>query len=414
LPRLIALLARQFDPIWTPALYNYLALLVSALMGLCLISPRMPGGRLGGLAMALLLLIAPNYSGEVFLTPTNLQWVTAPVMVALLIKSPPASMATAVMEAFVMFLIGVTTPFSIVLVPLAGVWVWSFGFRRRVAASDALETEAGTPYLSFVERADRFRLMMGAALTLAAVIQAGAVLHSAHLQLQENSNPKPMSLEIIVQAIGFRTVVEAFFPQLPTGDGIVRLVIGIVTLGVLGALALFPGKYRPMRMLLVGVILAFLGVTLVRCWGMGNALLDDGLGDRYFYPIRIQLMWCFLLAGLDAWSARHWSGIWCGFLLGLAVVASIRVYRVPPWPDEHWANYVPAIREGRPVDIPLNPLWVYHYPGRRPVISNQLSVIGNQSKVQSPRSKVPSPESAVQSPETRVPDSSVNDPDSTE
>jgi len=143
--------------------------------------------------------------------------------------------------------------------------------------------------------------------------------------------------------------------------------------------------------------------TLVRCWGMGDTLLDDGLGDRYFYPIRIHLVWCCLLAGLDAWSARHWSGVWCGFLLALAVVASIRVYRVPPWPDEQWAKYVPAIREGRPVDIPLNPLWVYHYPGRPSgVQSSKFKVQSPEPAVQSPESNVQNPVSAAQSAESAV------------
>jgi hypothetical protein len=351
--------------------------------------------------MALLLLIAPNYSGEVFLTPTNLQWIMAPLMAGLLLKSAPATTARAVMEAGLLFLIGVSTPFSIVLAPLVWVWIWSFGFRRRVAAShhQDLPAEGESPYLSFIERADRSRIIMGTALTLAAAIQATAVLDSPHLQLAPG-NSKPMSLELIVQAIGLRTAAEAFVPQLPSGDAWVRLGIGVLTLGGLATLALFPGKYRPARVLLVGIITAYLVTTLVRCWGMGGTLLDDGLGDRYFYPIRIHLVWCCLLAGLDAWTARHWSGVWCGFLLALTVVASIRVYRVPPWPDEHWANYVPAIREGRPVDIPLNPLWVYHYPGRGTGNGNQSSVIGNQSSVISNQSSVISNQSTGKAPES--------------
>src|SRR5262249_34731128 len=153
-----------------------------------------------------------------------------------------------------------------------------------------LPAEGESPYLNFIERADRSRIIMGTALTLAAAIQATAVLDSPHLQFAPG-NSKPMSLELNVQAVGWGTAAEAFVPQLPSGDTLVRLGIGIVTLGGLGVLALFPGKYRPARVLLVGIITAYLVATLVRCWGMGDTLLDDGLGDRYFYPIRIHLVW---------------------------------------------------------------------------------------------------------------------------
>ncbi len=359
LPRLIALLAHKFDPIWTPLIYTYLALLVSGVMTLCLVSPRMPGGRLGGLAMALFLVMAPNYSGEVFLTPTNLQWITAPFMAGLLLKAPAVATSGAVMEGLLMFLLGVTSPFSIVLAPLAWAWVafrsCDMSFARRSLSDIA------TRFQRSMERIGRYEVIPVAFLTLAAVVQASAVFTTARLQ---SAQSQPMPLELIVQVIGFRTAIEAFAPQFPFSGDLARLLLGFLTVGGLGALALLPGKYRPMRLFLVVVIFAYLCTTFLRCWGMGTTLLDDGLADRYFYTIRIHLLWCCLLAAFDAWSARHWLGVWCGFLLGLAVVASVRIYRVPAWPDEHWRDYVPAIREGRPVDIPLNPLWIYHYQGR--------------------------------------------------
>ncbi len=335
IPRIIALLARMFDPAWTPAIYAFSALAISGLVAACLISPRMPGGRLGGLALATLLVMVPNYSGEVFLTPTNIQWVAAPLLAAMLLKSPPATTLSALVEALVCFLVGTTSPFSIVLAPFAWVRLWL--------------------------NRDGKRLVVTAGLTLAALIQATAILLTGELH---RSEPRPMPFGLIVKVFWFRMFEETFTPQIPSGTALALVAVGIFSFFCVCLLAVLPGKWRAERRLLAAVILAYFATTLVRCRDSGNFLLDNGLGDRYFYTIRIHLLWCFWLAFMDALNARHWLAVWLGLLLSLGVVSSVRSYQEEARQDKHWQDFVPALREGRPVDIPVQPNLIYHHRGR--------------------------------------------------
>ena len=339
IPRLIALAARPFDPAWTPAIYSYSALFISGLVATRLISPRAPGGRLTGLGLGLLLVVSPNYSNEIFLAPTNIQWLVIPFLTGLLLRAPPPTTGCAVAEALACFVVGTTTPLSIVVAPLAGVWaVW---------------------------RRERRRLIVVAGLVLAALLQAGALLLTS--QPPRGGNQQ-LTLGFVAQVLGLRVFAEGLLPQIPCDAGLVRAGMGWVTFAGLGLVGLLPGGYWPARLLLVTVTLASLGATLARGWstGVASALLDSGFDDRYFYAIRVQFLWCVLLAGVDAWTGRPWLAIGCGFLLGLGVVSALRTYRVGTLPDMRWGDYVPALREGRPVDIPLNPSWTYHYPGRQP------------------------------------------------
>jgi hypothetical protein len=337
IPRLIALTARHFDPAWTPAIYTYSALLISGLAALCLVSSRMPGERLAGFGVGLILVIVPNYSNEIFLTPTNLQWVIAPLLTALLVREPAPTIGWAFAEGLAVFVIGTSTPFSIALIPLVALWV----FWKR----------------------DRRRLLGASARAFAALVQAAALL-----SVTQGSQPtRPVAgLGFLAQVVGLRIFAETFTPQIPCETVMVRILMGLLALGGLVGLAGLPGKNRPVRLMLVAIVIASLTAAIARCRSTGvlSTLIDTGFGDRYFYAVRTHLLWCCLLAGLDSWATRRWLAILCSFLLCLAVISSLRTYRVESLPDLKWKDYVPALREGRPVSIPINPSWTYNYPGR--------------------------------------------------
>jgi len=115
LPRTIAYAAGFFDPLWTPAVYNGVALCIDVAVVAMLFSQRvrLPAKPVLALALALV-----PHNGEVFLSLTDLQWLLALALVLLLLTDDAATAAQRWFDRGALALCGLTGPFLCFLSPL--------------------------------------------------------------------------------------------------------------------------------------------------------------------------------------------------------------------------------------------------------------------------------------------------------
>ena len=331
-PRIVALGAQAVDPLYLPWAYNYSAWLIAAAVFAALLRVRTADGGGVGPIWAAAFLFTPHYSGEIFLALTNVQWVLTPFLVASVLRRPPEGGGPIALSTTAVLLAATTTPFSVILAPLAA---WAGLIRR-------------SPGSWFVNGA----LLAGALAQLLAI----------HFTSVPYPSQGWATWSYYLQNIGFRVGIETFVPERwwPTATGW-HSFAGLVVLTLFITLGTVAGPRRWERAALALAIAGFLLATYVRSKPFIAEMQDAGWGDRYFFAIRLLLVWqivCF------AWRAGRRQ--WALLVLLLVPLAAASRYRAGAWPDYRWADYAPALRRGEAVQIPINPSgWIYHYAGRR-------------------------------------------------
>ena len=334
LPRIIAWLApRILDPVWWPAFYNGVSFLVWLAVLARLFTARF--NLPGKVWLALAFVLVPH-SGEVFFNVTNLQWLTAFVLIQQAIIAPPRSRLENAGDLLILTLVTLTGPFGIAFLPLF-VWRWWHDRRR----------ENG--------------LALGVVLALAAV-QAWCVIHTGP-RFGYQSDPFQLWPNLVVAAR--RLVV---WPVLG-GDAARALPAGwIVAIGGLVIVGLLARAFRPgpQRQTQARIAAAFVLITLAAIYRTRpDTWAADNLhfGERYFYIPRVLLAW-LLIFQFDA-SSRALAVV--TRVLGLMIVVMhSRDFILPTPPDYHWRDHVAPIRQGIPATIPTLPEnWTLEYLGRR-------------------------------------------------
>ena len=129
-PRAVATLAAYLDPSLVPAFFVLLATLLALYVSARALSPRCPLPRQAGLA-ALAVVLVPD-TQEVLLNIVNLQWVLAGGLILLLLSRDPSGSAEWLHDAFAALALGLTGPFSILLLPL---FAWRAMSRRTLQST---------------------------------------------------------------------------------------------------------------------------------------------------------------------------------------------------------------------------------------------------------------------------------------
>lgn len=334
-PRLVATTASLLDPLHTPAIYNFAAALIALATAAAILRARWPGGPPVAWLAAASFVLVPHYSHEIFLNLTNVQWVLVSYLVLTLICAPPLGRLAPTLTTAAVFIAGLTSPFSAALIPLAAWRLW----RSPTAAG---------------------RLVF-ATLVLTGLIQTAATLTASQLALPGTATTPIAAGPIAwLEVLGYRVALEMWLPPAAWPAHGHALAGALLALGLLAA-ALWRGPARETRLLLVASFALFAIISALRIRPYLAELADAGWGDRYFVPLRVWLMWVValalpLLAG--RWRALPWLA------LAALTLATIPRYQGAAWTEKHWARYAPALRAGDPIDIPINPSWTYHYPGR--------------------------------------------------
>lgn len=332
IPRVLGALAWWLDPAWTPHVFVFGSLAVTAGVMAMVFSPRLSWTGRPALALAVVLVA---HTGEVFFTPTNVQWITALGLVITLLKTDPRTPAQGLADGLVLVAVGLTGPFVIFAVPLFLVRAWL----RRSRASYAF---------------------LGVAVLLAAV-QAWQVIH--HTPPDPPWHPtESFRLGGALVALAGRLPLALFGFQ--TWSHLVTAwmaaALGLVAIGAILWSALRPDNARRERGFLLAFAALLLAFTVAKIradtWPYG----EMQHADRYFYIPKVILLWV-LIASVERTSRRGWMA---ASILGICVVGSALTFQLPSQPFFPWRPFVEPLRRGETVEVAVSPGWRFTVPER--------------------------------------------------
>lgn len=328
--RLIAATASWWDPVLAPTWYVF-----GAAMLTLYVAARTQSSRFGlppSPLYAFAVVLVPD-AFEVLLTLTNLQWVLAAGLLALLLSKDPESPRQWLHDAVALVLLGLTGPFIVAWLPL---FAWR-AYRRRTRAS----------------------------VVLAAIAAACAVTQALTIWLNPmQMTVAPVAWDQVLAVPGVRvgaSLVLGGNVTIHAGLG-VATALGIVTLAGVIALGAARGAARLERLLLAAAFLALLVIVWYRCRYVISAVVH-GAGSRYVFPLQLIGLWLLVAA------ARATDNVWVARVAGIALFAALALnlprLREPPLHDLRWAEYAARIRAGERVAARINPDgWEFTVPGR--------------------------------------------------
>ena len=331
LPRTAAWLATFIDPLRTPAIYNVFSLMMNLSAVVFLFSSRiqLPGKPALALAYALV-----PHTGEVLLNLTNIQWSLALVLVLLLIGEDARTGKQRLFDCMVLVLCGLTGPFLVFLLPL-------FAIRAII-------------------RRSRESMTLLASSCLIAGIQIFYLLKDRAIFVR--STPRdPKWLLSVMSGRVYATFWAGYgFPAI--SSHIAWLMGGAAATALLGYWMIKPGKWLYERRMLAAAWLCFVVPVGAKFLREAGAIATPTAGDRYFFLSHVLLAWLLVILCVQC---AGWARIFPVTLLAIAFGFNWPYLRSAPMHDYRWAQYVPAIREGKALSIPINPPgWVISSTGK--------------------------------------------------
>jgi hypothetical protein len=272
---------------------------------------------------ALAIVLLPH-TGEVFRNLANVQWLSALGLVWLLVARDPLNAPQYTTDILLAVIIGLTGIFSLLLTPL---FVWRAWLRKT-----------------------RPSMILAGVIAITAAIQIWTLFHSAG----DSSPGSWPPVESIVCLVGYRLPASLFLPM----QWAVRLpraaldYLGLLSIGLLLATAVWKGKHQSARGLLAAVIILLIAATIYRSHSHIWAFGSPADGDRYFFLPKLLTAW-LLISG---WSVPGFFRGAATAACGLGLVASAVDWYHERLADHHWPEYASRIEAGEPVShIPLNP-----------------------------------------------------------
>jgi hypothetical protein len=275
------------------------------------------------------------HTGEVFFNVTNLQWLTAFVLIQQVLIAPSKARGERIADFSILAIVTLTGPFGVAFFPLF-VWRW---WRERTREN-----------LLIV-------VIVGAAAALQAwyVFRVGPKFEFQAVPLQFWPNLVVLARRLVAWPL------IGYGPALALSASVVGIVGGAILAAMLGW-ALRPHPRRVLRAQVVAAFALIVAAAIYRArpdtWGSDN--LD--FGERYFYIPRVLLAW-LVIWEFDA--GPRWIRN-TARLFGLAVLlVHIWNYTMPAPKNYHWADHVEPIRRGVPARIPTLPEdWTLEYRGK--------------------------------------------------
>lgn len=332
LQRLVAGVATYFDPREAPTLYMASAGLVTLYTAARTQSSRFPLPPHVGYALAVVL-VPDAY--EVLLFLVNIQWVTGPALLLLLISTDARRWWQHLHDGLAAAVFGLTGPFSILFAPL---FLWRAWHRRTWASS----------------------LLCGLIL-LSAAVQAWTLWR----------NPVAMNESAIVyQAApavpGARLAASLLIGHWLKGNMTIALgcALSVLTVAGLYGLARREGNDRVERIWLVVALALVMVASIHRCRFVLVNLLQQSFGARYFFGPQMIILWLLVatLADSRRWLARGGTA-----LLLWMLAANLPRLREPALHDFQWREQAAPLTRGEAATIPVNPPgWSIPLPARAP------------------------------------------------
>ena len=361
-PRLVAFLASFFPFSFTPAIYNYICLLV--VLAICgwLFSSRL---RLPYKPLFALAIVLVPHGGESFLNLPSIYWFMSLALVFLAIQEHPVGIWQILLDLFVLILVGLSGPCIVYGLPL---------FALRCIAAH-------------LSRLPLRRKIYDYLLLAGALVLLGAQFYS----LANSPNPTLRGAELCknfdawVRVLGNRYAGGLFFgvrlaalmsPWLLAGLTILLPFLLLILLDETPSVALRNIMNNRKSRLYTGTMFLLFAIGIAGCVLYKHrsmevpilsiqALARIGDAERYFFIGYIMVLWTLILC----LESRPFKRGVTAFLLVLSLLASTANFQWPPFTDYHWRDTV--LRYGatiprHPVDemtsithIPINPPGCY-------------------------------------------------------
>ncbi len=350
LPRLIAFAAAlTCDPAWWPAFYNLCTFAIWIAVVARLFSPRLDLPGKPWLAFALL---AVPHTGEVYGHITNLQWMTAFVLVQQLLIAAPRTRTEWIGDLAILAVVALTGPFVIIFLPLFAVRCLLPLLTRLRSAPDAPRPLLSPPLLAAT-----------GLVLLCAAVQAWLVVRTGpRFDYQSAAFQLLPTLEIL----GRRLLAWPLFGR-EIAFALPKLALALGGTAFLLALATWVLRPHPRRAQRAFVLAAFALITLAALYRTRpDTWAGDNIdyGDRYFYIPRVLLAW-LLIWEFTSRPPAIAAAARLACLLPLIVHCA--AFSIPAPRDYEWAKHVAPIRAGSRADIPTLPEgWTLEYLGRPP------------------------------------------------
>jgi hypothetical protein len=331
--RLVAALCLLAPLQFAPLLMNLCGIACQALPVCILLSPRC--SRWGPLPVRLLMagvyVALPN-AGEIHVVLASVQWHLGFAACLLVLGNPPATWRGKVFDSVVLILCGLTGPFCVLLLPLAGIFWWK---RRQSWSGIVLGVLAVASVLTGLALVSggwqgRVAGALGASPDLFARILAGQVYLAA--LVGQNDFASHANVVVIVAADLIGTLVIGW--SLLRGRWELRLFIAFSAMLLAAALKNPVGGAQQLQ------------------W----EFLATSTGGRYwFFPmlaVSWSLIWC---ATQSAFKPFQVLGVSC---LAVMLWGELHELKYAPFPDEQFPRHArefAAARPGTALTIPICP-----------------------------------------------------------
>jgi hypothetical protein len=332
-PRLVAAASLLVPLRFAPLLMNLCGIALQALPVSILLTSRCSGwGPLSiRLLMAAVYLALPN-AGEIHVVLANAQWHLCLTACLLVLANPPAHWRWKVFDIGLLLLCGLTGPYCLLLLPVAGIFWWKRrqGWSGIVCGLLAITSVVQAMTLLRGGWQQRIHTPLGASPFLFAKILAGQVYVGALIGQNEFATRASLPAAAAVGLIGTSVLCWCLLK----GRWELRLFI------VFSA------------MLLAAALSSPLAGGLQRQW----EFLATSTGGRYWFFPMLAVSWSLV------WCATQSESKTCQ-ILGLICLAAmlcgeVRDWKYPPFPDKHFPQYVhkfAAAPPGSLVTIPICP-----------------------------------------------------------
>lgn len=331
LPRLIAWAATRLNAGWIPAIFVYLAFGFTLVTCWRIFSPRF---HLRGKPWMALAIVAIPHSGEVYLTPTNLQWILVFTLLVTLLSDDLKRRVEWLTDVGTVVIVGLTGPFILLLSPLFLVRAMT---RRTVASWSIFGS-----------------------VVLIALLQGWQVwFHSPPPWAGHPRGPLDLYRGWIV--VTERIPVAIFSGKLWVDSASSRFValIGIVFTGLLAWIIWEEKSQRAQRLTLAVFLVTLLVIGVLRnridTWPDGAT----NVADRYLFVPRIVFLW-IIANGVGLKSTRGWI---CSGLIVAAGICAVTVLELDPQPYHEWLS-PEQVSSGAPAQLEINPGWKLNLPPR--------------------------------------------------
>lgn len=334
IPRFVAWIGTAFSDANQPTVYNVAAWILGA-WSVAFATQRI--GRHVPVFVTLAAVVLTTTSGEVFGTLTNLQWFLHFALAAMLLVPPPrTARAPTWLRLAVCAALGLTGPFSVVLLVTLGLLAGVAWLMRRLRVS------AGSVLLDFLDSLDKPVIATAAA---AAAIQLVVFFHAP-------ATAPHAAVGVALQtALGKLIPIHIFGSQILTSTGWSAIYLLLAGLLVAGR-----ALDRDTRIVVALLVVSSLLITVAGLTKMPFPFnLDFAFSDRYYVMTKI----AFWLLVWAAWQGQTTDSALPALAVALAMtfiaIGNPDKLRRQPLLDLEWRHRLDEATTPGTHRIPINP-----------------------------------------------------------